>query len=175
MVRYLAVPAVLLGVLAAPGLAAAQSAPDNGAAAANSAPASAAAHSATPASKKIWTNEDIPAVKPGGSTSTSKAKPGTGASSGPAADPATVQHIRHELEKLQGQLDEVNKKLKTYKEFQEGEPVSTGARDLTKGISRVPVDQQMVQLQRKKESLESQISDLNDEARKKGIDPGQLR
>ena len=60
-------------------------------------------------------------------------------------------------------------------EFQSGEPVSTDARELDKGINRTPVDQQLAQLEDKKKQLETQISDLNDEARKKGIDPGQLR
>ena len=54
-------------------------------------------------------------------------------------------------------------------------PVSTGERDTSKGYSRTPVDQQMNQLLNKKKDLESQIGDLLDEARKKGIDPGQLR
>jgi hypothetical protein len=69
----------------------------------------------------------------------------------------------------------VNSKLKSYKQFEDGEPVSKGERDTSKGYSRTPVDQQMGQLLDKKKQLETQIGDLLDEARKKGIDPGQLR
>ncbi|MGB7728851.1 MAG: hypothetical protein WBL50_12530, partial [Candidatus Acidiferrum sp.] len=83
--------------------------------------------------------------------------------------------IKKSLDKLQTQLGDVNNKLKSYKQFQDGEPVSTGERDISKGYSRTPVDQQMNQLLNKKKELESQIADLLDEARKKGIDPGQLR
>ena len=53
--------------------------------------------------------------------------------------------------------------------------MSTANREINKGVNRVPVDQQIVQLQEKKKQLEEQISDLYDEARKKGIDPGMLR
>ncbi len=95
--------------------------------------------------------------------------------SGQPADPATVARIKKDLKKLQTQLDDVNSKLKSYKEFQEGEPVSKGERDLSKGYSRIPVDQQMEKLLKKKKELQTQIGDLVDEARKKGIDPGQLR
>lgn len=90
-------------------------------------------------------------------------------------DDATVSRIKKSLDKLQAQLDDVNKKLQTFKEFQDGEPVSKGERDLSKGYSRTPVDQQIAQLQDKRKDLEQQIGDLLDEARKKGIDPGQLR
>jgi len=65
--------------------------------------------------------------------------------------------------------------LKSYKQFEDGEPVSKGERDTSKGYSRTPVDQQMSQLLDKKKQLATQIGDLLDEARKKGIDPGQLR
>jgi hypothetical protein len=91
------------------------------------------------------------------------------------ADGATVDRIKKSLQKLQGQLDDVNAKLASYKQFQDGEAVSTGERDMSKGYSRTPIDQQMIQLQNKKKDLTTQIGDLVDEARKKGIDPGQLR
>ncbi|MGB7495998.1 MAG: hypothetical protein WBR14_22885 [Candidatus Acidiferrum sp.] len=65
--------------------------------------------------------------------------------------------------------------MKSYAEFLHGDPVSSGARDMSKGYSRTPVDQQISQLQEKKKQLEAQIGDLLDEARKKHIDPGQLR
>jgi hypothetical protein len=146
-------------------------------AAGNSTPAATSratpAASPTPTPKKVWTNDDVPSAKPGPSAAergvTSRAM------ASQTVDMATVQRIRKSLEKLQGQLDDVNKKLKAYKDFQEGEPVSTAEREINKGVNRVPVDQQIVQLREKKKQLAGQISDLYDEARKKGIDPGMLR
>lgn len=130
--------------------------------------------SPTPTPKKVWTNDDVPSAKPGASAADKRGSTSRAAAS-ETVDTATVQRIRKSLEKLEGQLDDVNKKLKAYKDFQEGEPVSTAEREIHKGVNRVPVDQQIVQLREKKKQLEGQISDLYDEARKKGIDPGMLR
>jgi len=121
----------------------------------------------------VWTNDELPPVKP--ALSSNKRNTSQRVTPAVAADPATVQRIRKSLQKLQGQIEDIDKKLKTYKEFLEGEPVSSGGREINKGVNRVPVDQQMAQLQDKKKQLEAQMSDLYDEARKKGIDPGELR
>ena len=146
--------------------------PANGAKPATSAPDSSNSTGEKKKPKKVWTNDDVPSAKPGATDkrgATSRATPSQ------TVDSATVQRIRKSLEKLEGQLDDVKKKLKSYREFQEGEPVSTADREINKGVNRVPVDQQIVQLQEKKKQLEAQISDLYDEARKKGLDPGMLR
>lgn len=143
---------------------------DPGSSAASTVPASAA----TTTPKKVWTNEDL-GGKGGVSVVGDKRNQNYHMTSSAPADPATVARIKKNLERLQGQLDDVNSKLKSYKQFQDGESVSTGARDISKGYSRTPVDQQVTQLQDKKKQLETQIGDLVDEARKKGIDPGQLR
>jgi len=124
--------------------------------------------------KKIWTNEDV-GGKGGVSVVGDKRNQNYHMTSHAPADPATVARIKKNLERLQTQLDDVNAKLKSYKEFQSGESVSSDARDMSKGYSRVPVDQQITQLEQKKKQLETEFGDLVDEARKKGIDPGQLR
>ena len=161
------------GILA--GLCLAQT--DNAASGVNSTsaapPSATSAASPTPAPKKVWTNDELPPVKP--TLSSNKRNTSQRVTPAEAADPATVQRIRKSLQKLQGQIEDIDKKLKTYKEFLEGEPVSSGGREINKGVNRVPVNQQMAQLQDKKKQLEAQMSDLYDEARKKGIDPGELR
>jgi hypothetical protein len=125
--------------------------------------------------KKVWTNEDLPTKKNGVSVVGDKRNQNYHFGSGPAADPATVQRLKKNFEKLQSQLDDVNSKLKTYKEFLEGAPVSKGERDMSKGYSGTPVDQRIAQLSQKKKQLEEQIDDQLAQARKLGIDPGQLR
>jgi hypothetical protein len=166
-------PFLFLGMLAAPCLAQAQ----EPAPAQTSTPAAAppSSTSASTAPKKVWTNDNIPASKDGVSVIGDKRNQNSHLNSTQPADAATASSIKKSLEKLQSQLDDVNKKLKSYKDFEEGEAVSKGERDLSKSYSRVPVDQQMVQLLDKKKQLEGQIGDLLDEARKKGVDPGQLR
>ena len=131
--------------------------------------------STAPAPKKVWTNEDISSVKGGVSVVGDKRNQNYKLTPGQTADPATVDRIKKSLQKLQGQLDDLNAKLTSYKEFLNGEPVSTGERDTSKGYSRTPVDQQILQLENKKKELTLQIGDLWDEARKKGIDSSQLR
>jgi hypothetical protein len=138
-------------------------------------PVSPAATDPAPAPKKVWTNEDLAGTKGGISVVGDNRNKNYHMGSNATADPATIARIKKSLDKLQTQLDDVNNKLKSYKQFQDGEAVSTGERDTSKGVSRTPVDQQMNQLVNKKKELESQIGDLLDEARKKGIDPGQLR
>jgi hypothetical protein len=125
--------------------------------------------------KKVWTNENLGDVKGGVSVVGDKRNQNYHMTPAQTADPATVDRIKKTLQKLQSQLDEVNAKLASYKQFQSGEPVSSGERDTSKGYSRTPVDQQMNQLLSKKNDLSTQMGDLLDEARKKGIDPGQLR
>lgn len=125
--------------------------------------------------KKVWTNEDLPGAKASASDAGSKRNQNSPANPNQTADTATAARIRKNLEKLQGQLDDVNAKLKSFKEFQQGETVSTTGREVNKGVNRVPVDQQVAQLEEKKKQLEAQIGDLYDEARKKGVEPGQLR
>jgi hypothetical protein len=140
-----------------------------------SASASSSAPASATAPKKVWTNENIAGAKGGVSVVGNKGKQNYPMTAAPSADAATVDRIKKSLQKLQGQLADVNTKLASFKQFQDGDHVSTGERDTSKSYSRTPVDQQIVQLQAKKKDLTAQIGDLIDEARKKGIDPGQLR
>jgi hypothetical protein len=165
----------VLSVLAIPVLAQTPDSPST-----KSPPPAATADSTSPvaaptAPKKVWTNEDLAGGKGGVSVVGDKGNKNYHMGSAQTADAATVDRIKKDLAKLQSQLDDVNSKLKSYKEFQSGEPVSTDERDVSKGVSRTPVDQQMNQLLGKKKQLETQIGDLVDEARKKGIDAAQLR
>ncbi|HTZ33681.1 MAG TPA: hypothetical protein VMH31_14570 [Methylomirabilota bacterium] len=131
--------------------------------------------SASPASpKKVWTNDDIHA-RNGVSVVGDKRSQNYHMTPGPTADSATVSRIRKNLEKLTAQLDDANEKLAGLKKFQAGDEVKDPGPQINKGLNRVPVDQQIAQLEASKKKLEGQISDLLDEARKKGIDPGQLR
>jgi len=142
----------------------------------NPLPAQEAAPAASPTpAKKVWTNDDLPRAKSAVSVIGAKHTPNEPQTATRPLASADVQRIKDDLAKVQAQLDLVNKRLETYEEFEQGKAVSQGGRDLSKGYSRTPVDQQVAQLQEKKRQLENQISDLYDEARKKGIEPGQLR
>ncbi len=129
----------------------------------------------SPHPKKVWTNENL--AEAGGKVSVVGDRRNQKYTMTPVkpADPATVSRIRESLQKLQSQLDNVNQQLTSFKEFQEGEPVLKGSDEAQKGYTRMPVNQQMTVLQQKRKKLEAQTDALFDDARKKGIDSGQLR
>lgn len=122
--------------------------------------------------KKVWTNDD---VKNAGDVSVVGDKRNEKYTMTKPADPATIAKYRNSLHKLQVQLDDVNKQLKLYGDFREGKPVSENGRDMSRGVSRTPVDQQTAKLREKKKQLEEQMDATYEEARKKGIESGQLK
>jgi hypothetical protein len=129
----------------------------------------------TTPTKKIWTNENLAEV--GGKVSVvgDKRNQKYVVTPDKPADPAAVSRIRESLRKLQGQLASVNQRLTSFKEFQEGGTVTNSDSEIPQGYNRVPVNQQIAALEDQKKKLQSQIDDLLDEARKKGVEPGQLR
>ena len=125
--------------------------------------------------KKVWTNEDLPSTKSGISVvgdTKSNSKP---AGSKPA-NAQYVSSIRKQLDKLQGQIADIDKQLVDLKNFSAGEPSTTASGiKLDKSYQREPIEVQMHALQDKKKDLESKVDALLDEARKKGVDSSQLR
>jgi glycerol-3-phosphate dehydrogenase len=79
------------------------------------------------------------------------------------------------MQKFQDQMTAIDKELATLKNFSEGEPVATADREFHKSYNNEPIAQQVTTLQTKKLDLQSKIDALLDEARKKGVEPGQLR
>jgi len=125
--------------------------------------------------KKVWTNDDVNSLSAPisvvGNTK-SAAKPVSDAK----ADPQYIANTRKQLEKLQSQLDDTDKQLADLQDFSEGKSASTsGGYQINKGYNRVPVDQQISNLEAKKEQLQGKIDALLDEARRKGVQPGDLR
>ncbi len=122
--------------------------------------------------KKVWTNDD---VKAAGSVSVIGDSRNQKYTMTKAADAATVAKYRGALQKLQAQLSDTNKQLAAYQDFAEGKPASGAGVDVSHGYTRTPVNQQIAKLQDKKKQLEQQIDDLYDEARKNGVESGQLK
>ena len=137
--------------------------------------ATAPASADTKKTKKVWTNEDVngltgPVSVVGNSKNLGKA------GSGAKADPQYIANTRKELAKLRSQLDDADKQLTDLKEFSEGKaPTTSSGYQINKGYNREPVDQQITGLQDKKKQLQDKIDALLDEARKKGVQPGDLR
>lgn len=125
--------------------------------------------------KKVWTNDDVtglngPVSVVGNSKNLGKA------GSGGKADGQYIASAKKELAKLQGQLDDTEKQLADLKDFSQGKPPATSSGyQINKGYNRTPVDQQITALEAKQKDLQDKISALIDEARKKGVNPGDLR
>lgn len=125
--------------------------------------------------KKVWTNEDMPNAKGGISVvGDTKGKPQPAASK--SANTSYIASVRKQLDKWNGEISDIDKQLVDLKNFSAGEPSTTASGvKLDKSYQREPIEVQMRALQDKKKDLESKIDALLDEARKKGVDPGQLR
>jgi hypothetical protein len=125
--------------------------------------------------KKVWTNDDVP--RSNGAVSVvgdlkNKPKP----TSSKPTNAQYVASVRRELERMQGQVADIDKQLLDLKNFSEGEPsTSAGGMKLHKSYSTEPIEAQMRALRDKKKDLESKIDALLDEARKKGVESSELR
>lgn len=145
------------------------------------APAAAAQNPAPPPEakkpKRVWTDENLSDAHGtisvvGDSKNASKAKPG----SSKPADAQYIASVRKQLDKYQEQMADIDKQLVDLKNFSSGEP-STGASGirLNKSYDREPIEVQIRALQGKKKDLQAKSDALLDEARKRGVEPGQLR
>jgi hypothetical protein len=127
--------------------------------------------------KKVWTNDNLAHTNGavsvvGDSNNGPKAKPVPAKS----ADAQYIASVRKQLEKLQEQIAELDKQLVDLKNFSSGEPSSASSGiKLNKSFDRDPIEVQIRELQAKKKDLEARTDALLDEARKKGVEPGQLR
>ena len=123
--------------------------------------------------KKIWTNDDVAAASPGVTEAATAATSPTPSATGANAHLAV--QLRGKLEKLQSQLKGVDTQLDELKRFQAGESSGDAGRQLHKRYSSAPIPEQIAKLEEKRNNLQDQIEAIYEEARKKGILPGQLR
>lgn len=125
--------------------------------------------------KKVWTNENLKdgtgTISVVGDARNSKSK------NTPQSPPdgAYIASVRKQLQDLRDKMAAADKELLSLKNFSEGEPVATADREFHKSYNNEPIAHQITNLQAKKAALQSKIDALLDEARKKGVEPGQLR
>jgi hypothetical protein len=126
--------------------------------------------------KKLWTNENLSDAN-GPISVVGNAKSGSNPKASPAkaADPNYAANVKKQLDKLQGDIDDTDKQIVQLKNFSQGEPSPIVGVQAHKGYDRDPVDVQIRELQEKKKQLQDKMTALFDEARKKGVEPGQLR
>jgi hypothetical protein len=137
---------------------------------------------AAPKTKKVWTNDDVGSLKGSVSVVGGKSKPPVpsetaGDSEEGESDPraARVQQYRDAIEQCRSQIAQADARIAQLKDFK-GENNSPGGGINVNGqYNMVPPEEQVKQLEAKKKELEGRIEDLENQARKEGVDPGELR
>jgi len=130
--------------------------------------------------KKVWTNDEIGSVK-GGVSVVGDGKAGsaagstkqTGDSSGAHAE--MVRNYRDQIQKLRDQIAAADSRIEQLKSFKGQNTSPSGGININQGYNMVPVEEQVKQLEEKKKKLEAKIEDVEVEATKNGVDPGELR
>jgi hypothetical protein len=130
--------------------------------------------------KKVWTNDEIGSVK-GGISVVGDGKPAN--SRRPAeesndsydAHAELVRNYRDQVQHLREQIDAADSRIEQLKNFK-GENTSAAAGiNMNRGYNMVPVEEQVKQLEGRKKKLRAKIDDLEVQAKRNGIDPGEVR
>ncbi len=140
-------------------------------------PAAAPSPSEPKKTKKVWTNENLDDVSasPISLIGDPKQKPSAKAVVGKPASPADVANFRKQLATLQTQLVSVEKEIADLKAFVKGEAPGAVGLQVGKRYSTEPIPDQLRKLDEKKKSLAAQMDAVIDAARKRGVEPAQLR
>jgi hypothetical protein len=127
--------------------------------------------------KKVWTNENLGEVSASPISQVGDAKdsaPGKSIAARPASS-QEVSAFRKQLATLQIQLASVEKQIADLTNFSKGETPGANGLQLHRRYSTEPVGDQVRKLEEKKKLLAAQMDAVLDVARKRGIEPGQLR
>ncbi len=133
--------------------------------------------------KKVWTNEEM-ATLPGGVSVVGEPNQGVESKREPGHDAATgsgdsqqmqIDSYRRQISDLRSQIDAADQRIAQLKAFKGENSSPSGGINMNQGYDMVPEEDQVKQLEAKKKKLEGQIEDVENEARKNGIDPGKLR
>lgn len=127
--------------------------------------------------KKVWTNEEVSGLNGPVSVVGDANAPTQAARRGTSADPgnSAIARLKEELQKLHAQLEQTDKQINDLKKVSSGETNGSGGVQLHHGYNMVPIPDQLKQLEEKKKQIQARIDALEDDARKHGIEPGQLR
>lgn len=142
------------------------------------------AESAKKKPKKVWTNDEISKVGGEGSISVvgntdagAKGSSKGNSSKSNRASSAKDQSgsYRSRLRQLHNQLETTEKQISDLRNFNGESTGASGGVNMNRGYARTSVEDQIKILEEKKKQLQAQIGDIEDEARKDGIEPGDLR
>jgi hypothetical protein len=79
------------------------------------------------------------------------------------------------MAELRKKIDVADQKISQMKNFKGNDSSPSGGINPNRGYSMTPVDEQVKQLEAKKKQLLASIEELEVQARKEGIEPGEIR
>jgi hypothetical protein len=177
---------ILLGGV--PCLAQSQDSSASAPAAAKPAPAPPATAKATPAAadkkkpKKVWTNDSVSSIPGGvsvvGDTNQGDAPQASRKEFSSGAEDVRQKQIagyRDQIRQMQAQIDAADKRIAQLRNFKAEDTSPSGGINMNQRYNMVPLEDQVKQLEDKKKQLQAKIEDVENEARKNGIDSGDLR
>jgi hypothetical protein len=114
--------------------------------------------------KKVWTNEEISSV--GGNISVVGDQKSSNNSYGTPASPSAsdgrdAAYYRNRLAPLRQQVDEIDREIQQMKS--------------SKGSVRENIESQVQIREARREKIQKQINEIEEDARRHGVEPGQLR
>lgn len=133
--------------------------------------------------KKVWTNDEV-ANLPGKVSVVGQANQGVEYNRGAKhkslsnegeEQESQIESYRQQIGELHNKIDAVDQRIAQLKNFKGENSSPTGGINPHKGYNMVPLEEQVKQLEAKKKQLQGQIDDVENKARKNGIDPGKLR
>jgi len=136
-------------------------------------------------SKKVWTNDEVSNVGGDGAISV-VGKAGSGDSNpsshnlqktatGSSVRDKQAAAYRDRLHQLNNQMETIDKKISQLRNFKADNTSPSGGIDMHRGYYMTPVEDQVKELEEKKKQVQAQIDAVEDQARKNGFEPGQLR
>jgi hypothetical protein len=127
-----------------------------------------------PAPKKVWTNEDMGNLtgptydaKPSANSRRNSYHPEYNSAS------ANATYYRNQINTLKSKIEDIDRKLGNYEALSHGEAPGQGEKQT--GVRITDSNADIQELLAQKQKLQSQISELEDQARHAGVEPGQLR
>jgi hypothetical protein len=145
-------------------------------------PAQSSSATAPEKPKKVWTNDEVGSLKGTVSVVGDKAPAKT---SSPAdkktenakagSHAAAVRKYRDQITQLKTQIGLADARISQMKNFKANNAGPGGGIDPRRGYTMLPPEEQIKQLEAKKKQLQAKIDDLELQAEKEGIDPGELR
>jgi hypothetical protein len=137
--------------------------------------------------KKVWTNEEMSTVHGNvsvvgdpaqASSSSDSQQKNTGSDSGNSANSERARAIatyREQLRQLREQQDGIDKKIAEFRNFKADNASPSGGINVRNRYSMTSTEDQIRQLEDKKKQIQVKIDAIEEDGRKNGIEPGELR